>query len=238
MTKKSTFFDKLWITDFIHLFFPNNCYACGEALIEQEKVICSSCYFKLPKTGFHLHQENIISQIFWGRVQVHSATSFLFFNKGGHVQRLMHALKYKGHKEVGIFMGKLFGESLKESALFNTADIIIPVPLHPKKQYKRGFNQSEVIAEGVQSSLEIPVSVENLVRLSYTSSQTKKARYNRWENVKGVFKVNNEAEFNGKHLLLIDDVITTGATMEACVAPLLKIPNTKVSVATLAYAQV
>jgi ComF family protein len=238
MTKKRTILDKLWITDFIRLFFPNVCYACGEALIEQEDVVCTACYFKLPKTGFHMHQENIISQIFWGRVHIHSATSFLFFNKGGNVQRLMHALKYKGHKEVGIFMGKLFGESLKESAYFNTANMIVPVPLHPKKQYKRGFNQSEVIAEGLQTSLEIPVSINNLVRLSYTSSQTKKARYNRWENVKGVFKVNDESAFEGKHLLLIDDVLTTGATMEACVAPLLKIPDTKVSVVTLAYAQV
>lgn len=238
MTQKRTIFDKLWITDFIHLFFPNVCYACGEALIEQEDVICTSCYFKLPKTGFHLHQENIISQIFWGRVQIHSATSFLFFNKGGNVQRLMHALKYKGHTDVGIFLGKLFGESLKESIWYNAADLIVPVPLHQKKEHKRGFNQSKVIAEGMQDSLGIPVSVNNLVRLSYTSSQTKKARYNRWENVKGVFKVKDASEFAGKHLILVDDVLTTGATLEACANPLLEIPNTKVSVATLAYAQV
>ncbi|MEE4259520.1 MAG: ComF family protein [Bacteroidales bacterium] len=238
MTRKKTFFDRLWISDVIHLFFPNACYACGEALIEQEEVVCSSCYFKLPKTGFHLHEDNIISQIFWGRVHIHSATSFLFFNKGGHVQRLMHALKYKGHKEVGVFMGRLFGESIKESPIFNTADMIVPIPLHPKKQYKRGFNQSEVIAKGMQTSLGIPVSINNLVRQSYTSSQTKKARYTRWENVKGVFTVTDANEFAGKHLILIDDVLTTGATMEACILPLLEIPDTKVSVATLAYAQV
>lgn len=237
MTKKKTIPDRLWISDIIRLFFPNVCYACGEALMEQEEVVCLDCHFKLPRTGFHTHQENMISQIFWGRVQIHSATSFLFFNKGGNVQRLMHALKYKGHKNVGVYLGKLFGQALKESELFNGADMIVPVPLHPKKQYRRGFNQSEVIAKGMQESLDIPVSADNLVRLSYTSSQTKKARYNRWENVKGVFKVNDESAFEGKHLLLIDDVLTTGATMEACVAPLLKIPDTKVSVATLAYAQ-
>jgi ComF family protein len=238
MTKKRTILDTLWITDFIHLFFPNVCYACGEALIEQEEVVCTACYFKLPTTGFHMHQENIISQIFWGRVQIHSATSFLFFNKGGNVQRLMHALKYKGHKEVGVYLGRLFGQTLKESVLFNTADLIVPVPLHPKKQYRRGFNQSEVIAEGMQTSLNIPVSTNNLVRLLYTSSQTKKARYNRWENVKDVFKVKDANAFKGKHLILVDDVLTTGATLEACANPLLEIPNTKVSVATLAYAQV
>ena len=180
----------------------------------------------------------MISQIFWGRIQIHSATSFLFFNKGGHVQRIMHALKYRGHKEVGLYMGKLFGETLKESSLFNVADMIVPVPLHPKKKYKRGFNQSEVIAKGLEMSLGIPFSINNLIRETHTSSQTKRARYNRWENVKGVFKVQNPEEFSGKHLILIDDVLTTGATLEACVHPLVEIPDTKVSVATLAYAQV
>lgn len=238
MAIKKNILDKFWISDFIRLFFPNSCHACGQALIDQEEVICTDCYFKLPKTGFHVHQENIISQIFWGRIQIHSATSFLFFNKRGRVQRIMHALKYRGHKEVGIYMGKLFGETLKESILFNVADMIVPVPLHQKKLYKRGFNQSEVIAKGMEISLGIPISVNNLIRETHTSSQTKKARYNRWENVKGVFKVQNEEEFAGKHLILIDDVLTTGATLEACVQPLLEIPNTKVSVATLAYAQV
>lgn len=237
MTKNRTIFDKLWITDFIHLFFPKVCYACGEALMDQEEIICTSCHFKLPRTGFHMHQKNIISQIFWGRVNLHSATSFLFFNKGSNVQRLMHALKYQGHKDVGVFLGKLFGASLKESELFNSVDLVIPVPLHPKKHYARGFNQSEVIANGLGASLEITVSVNNLIRLSYTSTQTKKSRYARWKNVKDVFQVKNTEEYAGKHLLVIDDVVTTGATMEACVTPLLQIPDVKVSVATIAYAQ-
>jgi ComF family protein len=238
MASKETIFDKLWISDFIRLFFPNACYACGQALIDHEEIICTDCYFKLPRTGFHLHQENMISKIFWGRVHIQAATSFLFFNKGGHVQRIMHSLKYRGHKDVGIFMGKLFGESLKESPLISTVDVIVPVPLHPKKQYKRGFNQSEVISQGIEMSLGVPISVGNLVRRSYASSQTKKARYSRWENVKDVFQVQNKEAFDGKHLLLIDDVLTTGATLEACTHPLLEIANTKVSVATLAYAQV
>lgn len=237
MPNKENVFDKLWLTDVIRLFFPNACYACGQALAEQEEVICTGCYFKLPRTGFHLQQENTISKIFWGRVQIHAATSFLFFNKGGNVQRIMHSLKYKGHKEVGIFMGKLLGETLKESPFFSTIDLIVPVPLHPKKQYRRGFNQSEVIAEGMELLLGVPVAVNNLIRHSYNSSQTKKARYSRWENVKDVFKVKDKQAFRGKHLLIVDDVLTTGATLEACIHPLLEIQNTTVSVATLAYAQ-
>ena len=205
MASKETIFDKLWLTDVIRLFFPNACYACGKALIEQEEVICTDCFFKLPRTGFHMHHDNMISKIFWGRVQVNAATSFLFFNKGGNVQRIMHSLKYKGHKEVGVFMGKLLGEALNESPIFNTVDLIVPVPLHPKKQYKRGFNQSEVIAQGIEMTLGVPISVGNLVRQSYTSSQTKKARYSRWENVKDVFKVQHIEAFEGKHVLLIDD---------------------------------
>jgi len=238
MTRKPTLFDKLWITDFINLFFPNVCHACGNVLNQQEEVICTSCYFKLPKTGFQKHKENIISEIFWGRIELNAATSFLFFNKGGKVQNLMHALKYKGNKEVGIYLGKLFGEELKQSPLFGSLDFIVPVPLHSKKQFKRGFNQSAVIAQGLGEALEVPVSINNLIRKTHTSTQTKKARYDRWENVKGVFKVENESIFEGKHLLLVDDVLTTGATLEACAHPLLEISNAKVSVVTLAYAQV
>ena len=164
MDKLNFILKKLWISDFINLFFPNICHACGDALIEQEEIICTSCHFKLPKTGFHMHKDNMISQIFWGRVEINAATSFLFFNKGGKVQNLMHALKYKGNKDVGVYLGKLFGYELKNSPLFSSVDLIVPVPLHPRKQYKRGFNQSAVIAHGLGKSLEVPVSIDNLIR--------------------------------------------------------------------------
>ena len=197
-----------------------------------------SCEFKLPRTGFHIHEENIISRVFWGRVDLFSATSFLFFNKGGNVQQLMHALKYRNKKEVGVHLGKLFGKELVNSPLFEDVDLIIPVPLHPKKYHQRGFNQSEVIASGIGQEMSRPVDIQTLVRLVRTSSQTRKSRYDRWENVKDAFGVKNPSTIIGKHILLVDDVLTTGATLEACASVLLDIENTRVSVATLGYAQV
>jgi ComF family protein len=229
---------KLWITDFVNLFFPNNCSACGNSLVSQEEVICTGCQFKLPRTNFHFEAENPIARIFWGRVNLESATSFLFFNKGGNVQQLVHQLKYKGKKNVGRFMGSLFGNDLLRSPVFASVDLIVPVPLHPKKERLRGFNQSKVIAHGLSESLQKPLSTNNLVRLVHTSSQTKKSRYSRWENVKDVFGIKDPSLFAGKHILLVDDVLTTGATMEACAQKILEVEGAKVSAVTLAYAQV
>jgi len=227
-----------WPNDLLHLFFPKVCQACGQSLLQQEKVMCFSCLYKLPKTGYHLHAENPVSRVFWGRVDIHAASSFLFFSKGGKTQNLIHSLKYKGHQDTGIYLGKLFGLDLKKSDLFADVDIVVPVPLHPKKQYKRGFNQSECIANGIGEAMKIPVVVDKLIRQIHTSTQTKKSRDSRWDNVKGVFGLVEPDVFENKHILLVDDVLTTGATLESCAQSLLEIPGTRVSVATLAYAQV
>lgn len=227
----------MWLTDFLNLFFPNQCQACGKPLIRNENIICLSCLYKLPRTNFERHENNPISRIFWGRANIHSATSFLFFNKGGNVQKLIHQLKYKGNTETGKYLGVLFGNDLNKSSLFNSIDLIIPVPLHKKKLHKRGFNQSDVIAEGIGQAMHIPAYIDTLHRIEYTDTQTKKSRYKRWENVKGKFGLVDSEELESKHILLIDDVLTTGATLEACAQTLLEIPQTKVSVATLAYAQ-
>lgn len=228
----------MWITDFLNLFFPNNCQACGQALIKNEKIICLSCLYKLPKTNFQMHQENPISQIFWGRVNINSATSFLFFNKGGNVQKLIHQLKYKGNTETGRYLGELMGDDLKKSSLYTGIDLIVPVPLHQNKLHKRGYNQSEIIAEGISKAMQLPVDTNSFIRLEHTETQTKKARYTRWENVKDKFGVINPEKLEGKHILLVDDVLTTGATLESCAHSLLKVSQTNVSMVTLAYAQV
>ncbi|RLD42782.1 MAG: ComF family protein [Bacteroidetes bacterium] len=227
-----------WFNDLLHLIFPNVCQACGQSLLQQEKVICFSCLYKLPKTGYHLHAENAVSRVFWGRVDIHAASSFLFFSKDGKVQHLIHSLKYKGHQETGVYLGKLFGLDLIKSDLYKDVDIVVPVPLHPKKQYKRGFNQSESIANGIGEAMKIPVVVDRLIRQVHTSSQTKKSRNSRWDNVKGVFGLVEPGVFENKHILLVDDVLTTGATLESSAHTLLEITGTKVSVVTLAYAQV
>jgi ComF family protein len=235
---ETPFISRIWVSDLLNLFFPNYCQSCGNALVGQEVVICFHCLFNLPKTGFHLHQENPISRLFWGRVNLQSAASFLFFSKGGNVQHLLHSLKYKGHHETGVFLGELYGKELAESNSYNTAEIILPVPMHPLKKRIRGYNQTEKIASGLSKSLDIPCLTENLIKVVHTESQTTKTRYERWQNVKNAFHVNEPGEIEGKHILLVDDVLTTGATIEACAAKLLEVPDTRVSVVTLAYAQV
>lgn len=227
----------MWINDFLNLFFPDLCQACGKPLVKQENILCLSCLFKLPKTNFEKHEDNPISRIFWGRADIHAATSFLFFSKGGSVQKLIHQFKYKGNIETGRYLGSLMGSDLKNSSLFNTIDIIIPVPLHKKKLHTRGFNQSEIIAEGLVDVMNVKLVNDVLLRVEHTETQTRKARYTRWENVRGKFGIVNSEKLAGKHVLLVDDVLTTGATLESCAQTLLEIPQTKVSIATLAYAQ-
>jgi len=226
-----------WFYDILGLVFPNLCAACEQPLVRGENVICMSCGFKLPQTDFHLFEDNPVSRIFWGRVDLHAATSFLYFNKGGKVQHLIHELKYKGNKEVGIYLGQTLGRALKSKGLFQTVEVVIPVPLHPKKQQLRGYNQSEQITMGLAETMHVYHSVNNLFRNTFTETQTKKSRYNRWQNVSGKFSVRYPNKLQGKHLLLVDDVLTTGATLEACAQELAKISGVKISVATLAYAQ-
>jgi ComF family protein len=222
--------------DFISLIFPRICAACGELFFKNEEIICTKCLYKLPKTNFHCFADNPVMQIFWGRIELHSAAAFLNFTKSGRVQRLVHQLKYKSKTEVGILLGELYGRDLKKAVLFQTVDIVVPVPLHWKKQKKRGFNQSEMFGRGLAKSMNAKLDINTLSRRVDTETQTKKSKAERWENVRDVFELTNPAHFEGKHILLVDDVITTGATMEASANTLLTIPGVKVSVATIAFA--
>ena len=162
--------------------------------------------------------------------------ALLFYKKGNSVQHILHALKYKGKKELGSFLGLYYGKKLATETRFQSVDYIIPIPLHPKKQKKRGYNQSEWIAKGLSKGMDVPYTNDVLVRTTFTETQTKKSRFNRWENVKEVFQVQNTEKYVGKHLLVCDDVLTTGATMEAAIKQLLTIEDVKVSVVTLATA--
>ena len=225
-----------YLNDFISLFYPRNCFGCGNQLVTNEKVLCTACHLNLPKTNFHLLKDNPINKVFWGRVEVESAASLYFYSKGGKVQNMIHQLKYKNHKEVGIYLGELLGNELRVSSLFKDVDLIIPIPLHKKKLRKRGFNQAEVFANGLGNAMNIVVDIHSVLRTIATSTQTKKGRYKRWENVNEIFKVINPDLLSGKHILLVDDVITTGATMEACIQVLKQIPDVNVSVGSIAYA--
>ncbi len=222
--------------DLLALFYPRLCAGCGTSLVIGENVLCLNCLADLPRTGFHQFKENPVYQIFTGRTSIELATSFCRFDKGGRLQHLLHALKYQGNREVGQKMGLLLGIELSHELDYQQIDAIIPVPLHPKKEKKRGFNQSVEICTGLSKAMNKPLILGNLVRDLYSESQTFKGRFERWENVCGIFSVRNPSQFKGKHLLLIDDVITTGATLEACCLPLLEIEGVKVSLASIAFA--
>jgi len=204
--------------------------------MNQEKYICLKCLFDLPRTNFHSIHGNKVEQQLWGKVQIEHATSYFYFRKGSRYQKLIHYLKYKGLKELGEEVGKHFGFDLCESPDFSEIDVIIPVPLHPRKFRKRGYNQSEWIAKGLGFALNKPVDSNNLVRKVHTSTQTQKSRFDRWKNVEGIFEVQQPEMLHNKHVLLVDDVMTTGSTIEACSVALLKVSGLKISVATLAYA--
>jgi ComF family protein len=228
----------MWADDFLGLIFPRICSGCGNSLWKHEKILCDSCFYHLPRTRFHLDIDNPVSRIFWGRTRILSATSFLLFNKGSKVQNMIHALKYKGRKDVGIFLGEEFGKILRSSPPWSQSEIIVPVPLHRKKFRKRGYNQSEQFALGLSASMDIPCSNECLSRKNETGTQTHKSRFLRWNNVQDVFFVQNQAVLKGKTILLVDDVITTGATLESCISALSVVPGVNISVATIAYARI
>ena len=220
---------------FAGLFWPNVCACCSTGLTRGEKYICSHCLFELPTTNFHREHDNPVAQVFWGRVMVEHATSGYFFRKGNRIQKLIHQIKYRGQKEMGAMLGYEMGKSLCNTC-FCEVDLIVPVPLHPQKLRKRGYNQSEWIARGVSETLDKQIDTQTLVRRFFTTSQTRKKRFDRWENVDSGFGLTNPDTFAGRHILLIDDVLTTGATLEACVHAVLSVPGAKTSVATLAFA--
>ncbi len=204
--------------------------------MKQEQIICNSCLYQLPYTNFHQLPNNPIEKIFWGRAIVEQAGAYLYFNKGNKVQNLMHRFKYKGVKDIGKYIGAAYGRELYKANYLSNADVLIPVPLYPEKQRKRGYNQSQCFAEGLSEGLGIKTESETLIRVKNSATQTQKNRFERWQNVEHIFEIANQAAIQNKHIILVDDVITTGATVEACIATLKKTTPCKISFLALAYA--
>lgn len=227
---------RTYLHDFVSLIFPQLCAACHSSLVRGEDLICTDCLYNLPYTNFHQQADNIVAQQFWGKLPVQAAYSLYFFNKGGKVQRMMHHFKYDGQQRIGNITGELAGKQLAENDVFKTADYIIPVPLHKKRMKERGYNQSACFAEGLAEKLKAEVELDNLIRSVATKTQTHKSRFARFENMQEVFAIAHPERLINKHVLLVDDTVTTGATLEACGIELLKVPGLKLSIATIAYA--
>jgi ComF family protein len=209
---------------------------CSDALFVDENFFCLICILKLPKTNYHLNRDNRASDRFLGKVPIVKASSFLYYNKGGLGQKLVAEIKYCGNVYLGKWIGEYAAKEMLPSGFFQDIDFIVPVPLHGKKLRKRGFNQSEVVAQGISITTGIPTETKNLYRKKANVSQTTKGIYARWKNTKGIFDLKKMDLFENKHILLVDDVLTTGATLEACAKALLKCKNIKISIFTLAIA--
>ncbi len=219
----------------LHLLYPHVCTGCGSDLLREDNQLCLRCIHNLPHTNFARMANNPLEKEFWGRIPLVSAFSQFYFAKEFLVQHLIHELKYKSDSEIGIYMGEIMGKTMLETHRFKDVDALIPLPLYADKERKRGYNQATIICNGISSITKIPVLNGAVIRQHATETQTRKHRTERWENVKDSFKVAKENELKGKHLLLVDDVVTTGATLEACGAVILKVPDTRLSLATLAF---
>lgn len=221
--------------DIFSFFFPELCVACGELLTSQEKVLCTSCFYHIPRTDFHKFTDNPVAQLFWGRVKLEYATSWFYYFKGSTYQSLIHKLKYNGRTDIGLELGKAFASEILGTEI-SKVDYLIPVPLHPIKLRRRGYNQSEIIASGMSVILQKEVLTNVLIRSSFTDSQTRKSRFDRFVNMEGKFVALKNAPLENKHILLVDDIVTTGSTIESCALALSGLYLVRISVATLGVA--
>lgn len=218
------------------LLFPKVCSGCGSDNLSEDNKLCIRCISNLPETNFEQHADNPVEKMFWGRLPLQAATAQYYFTKESLMQQLMHQFKYRGNRELGIQLGKLMGRQIKNSNRFQLCDALIPLPLFPNKERKRGYNQATLLCEGMATVLQIPVLTNAITRPQHTDTQTKKGRIERWKNMEGKFLLTNPELIKAKNILLVDDVITTGSTLEACGAELLKSNPAGLSVATLCMA--
>jgi len=218
----------------VNLFFPKVCYTCNNELLDFENYVCTKCRHNLPITNFHFDNNDAVEKVFYGRVKVENATSLLRFENKGIVQQLIHNLKYKGYEDIGIFLGEWLGNELKTIETYHDIDIVIPVPLHKNKLKKRGYNQVDKFAQEIAKALAVEYNDKALIKITSTKSQVTKKRLARWQSTTELFAIEHPDQIQNKHILLVDDIITTGATLEACINELKTAKNVKISIATMA----
>lgn len=222
------------LNELLHIIFPAICCHCGRPLVGDEFELCTHCLSQLPWTHHAISSYNDVEERFIGRVPCQAAASLLYFHQGGVAQSIVHQIKYYDNLRLARQFGQLLAKELVASNRFSDVDYLVPVPLHPRRKLQRGYNQSELLCKAMSPVLGKPVVANNLIRKRYTSSQTHKNRQDRMDNMKGVFAVKHPELFEGKHILLVDDIITTGATTENCYHALSDIPNLRISIASLA----
>lgn len=220
----------------LHLFYPHTCTGCGSDLLPNDALLCAQCIVQLPHTGFAPMADNPVEKMFTGRLPLQAAYAQLYFTKDGLVQHLIHQLKYKGNADIGLYMGRLMGQTLLDAVRFHPIHALVPLPMYAAKERQRGYNQAAVLCQGMAEVLQVPIDTQHVVRQRNTQTQTRKQRTGRWQNVEGSFAVTDPAALAGRHLLLVDDVVTTGATLDACGHMIRQVPGVKLSVAALAYA--
>jgi ComF family protein len=225
-----------YLDDLARIFYPHSCVGCGFEIYDTRHFLCLKCLAGLPFTGFEKSSGNYVARLFAGRLPFQKAASWLFFGKSGITQTLIHQLKYRGNIDLGEYLGRKMGVSLGEAGWFSDIDVLIPLPLNQKKLNIRGYNQSTVLCRGLHAATGIPMEEVAVMRTIFTETQTRKSRMQRWTNVEHVFDLQEAGHLQGRHALLIDDVITTGATMDACGQILLKVPGLKLSFLSLAVA--
>ncbi|WP_346236060.1 ComF family protein [Niabella insulamsoli] len=220
----------------LHIFYPHICAGCGSDILPATSQLCVSCIHQLPITGFENQPDNPIEKKLTGRIAFGKATAQLYFDKLAPIQQMMHAFKYRGNKELGHQLGLIMGNQLFQSNRFRYMEALIPLPLHENKQRKRGYNQAAILCHGIAEILKIPVLTDVVTRSEATDSQTKKNAIERWDNMKGKFVLNDATSIENKQVLLVDDVITTGATLEACANALAAAAGVGIHIATLCCA--
>lgn len=219
----------------LHLFYPHVCQGCGTDIISRDHQLCIRCIARLPVSNFLTLEGNPVEKKFYGRLPVCNAGAAYYFTKDSLLQKLIYNLKYRGNRDIGLYLGRLVGVYLMNNTNYAPVEALIPLPLNPKREKKRGYNQATVLCQGISSVWKKPVIDDAVIRLINTATQTHMSRISRWQNMDGVFFVNRPEAIKNKHVLLVDDVVTTGATLEACGAEILKTAGTSLSIATLAY---
>lgn len=228
---------KNFFASFLQLIYPNVCVCCAGYLTHQEHQICDFCTYYLPKYEENDNLQNQLNKKFWGRLPLEFAVANYVLKEGNHIEKMLYELKYNGNKTIGLMMGQALGRLIESLNLAGRVDMIVPVPLHPKKEHIRGFNQAEIIARGMAEVLGLPVEKELLFRTKNNTTQTQKSRFSRHDSTAGIFSINHNLNVAGKCILLVDDVITTGSTCINCGTEILKLNDVKLCVAVASVAQ-